>query len=123
LGEDGRLKNPALTGIARLSVRPESRAAAERSHAETAREGLAEFKSVRLRRDTVARVAESGALVWMTYRDGEGDKSRLSIANWTFHYENLTWTVQYRSATPDAIPADRRALDLLAKSLFVEPSS
>jgi hypothetical protein len=59
----------------------------------------------------------------MTYRDGEGDKSRLSIANWTFHYENLTWTVQYRSATPDAIPADRRALDLLAKSLFVEPSS
>ncbi|MCW5938770.1 MAG: hypothetical protein KIS64_03855 [Fimbriimonadaceae bacterium] len=123
LGDDGRLSNPALTGIVRFAVRPESRAAAERAHAETAREGLAEFKSVRVRRDMVARVADSGALTWMTFRDGEAEKGRMAIANWTFHFENLTWTVQYRSATPDSIAVDRRALDALAKALFVEPSS
>jgi hypothetical protein len=122
LQDDGRLSGPGFSGMARFSVRQESREAAERSHAAHAREGLARFHAVRIRRDVAARRAESGALVWATFRDGDDGKGRLALGSWTFHADDVTWTVDYRSVTPEAIEADWRSLNHLARGLFAEPS-
>jgi hypothetical protein len=123
LAEDGRLGHPRLAGVARFTVRAESRNAAERNHQEQVKEGLASFAVVGIRRDVAGRTVASGATAWATFREGDDAQGRLGAGLWSLHHENLTWVVTYRSALRESIGSDKRLLDDLAKLLFVEPGS